>query len=163
MRRPKLKRKMDFPGDLGLSNVLSGSSTCDEAILRGLYVPTLDVMPAGPRPPMPSEILGSAAFDALLEQLRSRYDLILIDSPPALLVTDAVLISSKADAVLWVTQAGVITRPYLARAAHVIERNRIPVIGFVMNRMSKHLAGYGYGYEYEMYGSQYGEENPKNA
>ena len=112
---------------------------------------------------MPSEILGSAAFDELLEQLRSRYDLILIDSPPALLVTDAVLISTKMDAVLWVTQAGVITRPYLARAAHVIERNRMPVIGFVMNRMSKRVAGYGYGYEYEMYGSQYGEENPKNA
>ena len=163
MRRPKLKRKLDFPGDVGLSNVLAGTCTSEEAILRGLYVPALDVLPAGPRPPMPSEILGSAAFDELLERLRSRYDLILIDSPPALLVTDAVLISSKADAVLWVTQAGVITRPYLARAAHVIERNRMPVIGFVMNRMSKRVAGYGYGYEYEMYGSQYVEEKSNNA
>ena len=154
---------MEFPGEVGLSNVLAGSCSSEEAILRGLHVPTLDVLPAGPRPPMPSEILGSAAFDELLQQLRSRYDIILIDSPPALVVTDAVTMSPKADAVLWVAQAGVITRPHLARATHLIERNRMPVIGFVMNRMSRTAAGYGYGYEYEIYGSQYGEENPHDA
>ena len=163
MRRPKLKDKMDFPGDVGLSNVLSGTCSSEDAILRGLYVPTLDVMPAGPRPPMPSEILGSAAFDALLKKLKTCYDIILIDSPPALVVTDAVTMSPKADAVLWVARAGVITRPQLARATHLIERNRIPVIGFVMNRMSRTAAGYGYGYEYEIYGAQYGEENLHDA
>ena len=163
MRRPKLKDKMDFPGNVGLSNVLSGSCSTEEAILQGLHVPTLDVLPAGPRPPMPSEILGSAAFDALLRKLETRYDLILIDSPPALVVTDAVTMSPKADAVLWVAQAGVITRPQLGRATHLIERNRIPVIGFVMNRMSKTDIGYSYGYEYEIYGDRYGEENLHDA
>jgi capsular exopolysaccharide synthesis family protein len=165
MRRPKLKHKMEFPGDVGLSNVLSGSCSSEDAIIRGLYVPTLDVLPAGPRPPMPSEILGSAAFDELLKKLHACYDIILIDSPPALVVTDAVIMSAKADAVLWVAQAGVITRPQLARASHLIERNRIPVIGFVMNRMSRQAAGYGYGYgyEYDIYGSQYGEENLHDA
>lgn len=163
MRRPKLKHKMDFPSEVGLSNVLAGSCASDEAILRGVYVPTLDILPAGPRPPMPSEILGSSAFDELLEQFRSRYDIILIDSPPALLVTDAVSISSKAEVCIWVVQAGVITRPYLARATHMIERNGMPMIGFVVNRISRKLAGYGYGYEYEVYGSQYGEENRNDA
>lgn len=163
MRRPKLKEKMEFPGDVGLSNVLSGTCSSEDAILRGLYVPTLDVMPAGPRPPMPSEILGSEAFDALLEKLKICYDIIVIDSPPALVVTDAVTMSPKVDAVLWVAQAGVITRPQLGRATHLIERNRIPVIGFVMNRMSKTAAGYGYGYEYEIYGAEYGEENLHDA
>ncbi len=163
MRRPKLKHKMEFPGEVGLSNVLAGSCPVEDAIIRGLHVPTLDILPAGPRPPMPSEILGSAAFGELLKQLHARYDIILIDSPPALVVTDAVTMSPKADAVLWVAQAGVITRPQLARATHLIERNRIPVIGFVMNRMSRTHAGYGYGYEYEIYGSQYGEENLHGA
>ncbi|MGA8731650.1 MAG: polysaccharide biosynthesis tyrosine autokinase, partial [Terracidiphilus sp.] len=163
MRRPKLKHKMEFPGDVGLSNVLSGSCSSEDAILRGLYVPTLDVLPAGPRPPMPSEILGSPAFDELLKKLHGCYDVIMIDSPPALVVTDAVIMSLKADAVLWVAQAGVITRPQLARATHLIERNRIPVIGFVMNRMSRSAAGYSYGYEYEIYGTQYGEENLHDA
>lgn len=162
MRRPKLKKKMDFPGEIGLSNVLAGSCSSDEAILRGLYVPTLDVLPAGPRPPMPSEMLGSTAFDELLEKLRSQYDVVFIDSPPALLVTDAVSISTKTDSVLWVAQAGAVTRPYLRRATHIIERNGMPVTGFVVNRMSRNLGGYDYGYEYGAYGT-YEEENSNEA
>jgi succinoglycan biosynthesis transport protein ExoP len=155
MRRPRIKHVVDVPSKAGLSNVLAGSLTSDEAILHGVHVAMLDVLPAGPRPPMPSEILGSAAFDELLEELRLQYDIVLIDSPPALLVTDAVAMSAKTDAVLWVAQAGVITRPQLARAAELIERNRIPVIGFVVNRMDSRSAGYGYEY----YGRYYGEKN----
>jgi capsular exopolysaccharide synthesis family protein len=162
MRRPKMQRKMDFPGEIGLSNVLSGSCSVEEATLRGMYLPTLDVLPAGPRPPMPSEILGSDAFDRLLAHLRSHYDVVLIDSPPALVVTDAVSISAKVDAVLWVSQAGVVTRPNLVRATHSIERNGIPVIGFVVNRLRRHFGRYDYGYEYESYG-QYEEEKSDEA
>jgi tyrosine-protein kinase Etk/Wzc len=111
---------------------------------------------------MPSEILGSAEFDRLLEDLRSRYDIVLIDSPPALLVTDAVSISAKADATIWVVRAGVAVRPQLIRAVHLIERNGMPVIGFVLNRISRATAGYGYGsgYEYEYNSSYYGENDP---
>jgi polysaccharide biosynthesis transport protein len=160
MRRPRMKHVMDVPSKAGLSNVLAGSFTSDEAILHGVHLPELDVLPAGPRPPMPSEMLGSAAFDELLEQLRSRYDIILIDSPPALLVTDAVAISMKTDAAIWVAHAGVVTRPQLTRAAELIARNAMPVIGFVVNRMDSRSAGYGYGYEY--YGRYYGEDNPRD-
>jgi Mrp family chromosome partitioning ATPase len=114
---------------------------------------------------MPSEMLGSGAFDELLRQLRSQYDIILIDSPPALLVTDAVSISSKSDATIWVSQAGVVTRPQIARAAGLIERNGMPVIGFVVNRMSRKIAGYGYeygyGYKYDNYG-YYSKEKDSN-
>ena len=165
MRRPSMKHVLDVSNEAGLSSILAGSLTLDEASIHGVHVPTLDVLPAGPRPPMPSEVLGSSAFDELLEQLRSRYDIVLIDSPPALLLTDAVSIASKTDAVVWVTRAGVITRPYLARAAQLIERNGMPVIGFVLNRMDKSVDpygyGYGYGYEYKYkyYGSYYGEKN----
>jgi Mrp family chromosome partitioning ATPase len=143
--------------------VLAGSCSSDEAILRGIYVPTLDILPAGARPPMPSEILGSSAFDELLGHLRTRYDVIFIDSPPAILVTDAVSMSSKADAVLWVAQAGVVTRPFLSRATHIIERNGMPVIGFVVNRMTRQLSRYDYGYEYGSYGVYYGEEKSHDA
>jgi capsular exopolysaccharide synthesis family protein len=169
MRRPSMKHVLDVSNESGLSNVLACTHTLDEATLHGVYVPTLDVLPAGPRPPMPSEILGSAAFDSLLEQLRSRYDVVLIDSPPALLLTDAVSIASKTDAAVWVARAGVITRPYLARAAQLIERNGMPVIGFVLNRMDKSVDpygygyGYGYGYEYKNYGAYYGEKGSNDA
>jgi capsular exopolysaccharide synthesis family protein len=167
MRRPSMKHVLDVSNETGLSNVLTGSLSLDEATLHGVHVPTLDVLPAGPRPPMPSEILGSPAFDNLLEQLRARYDVVLIDSPPALLLTDAVSIASKTDAAVWVARAGVITRPYLARAAQLIERNGMPVIGFVLNRMEKSVDpygyGYGYGYEYKKYGAYYGEKNSNDA
>ncbi len=160
MRRPTMKHVLNVSNDVGLSNVLAGSLTLDEASLHGVHVPTLDVLPAGPRPPMPSEMLGSNVFDSLLEQLRMLYDIILIDSPPALLLTDAVSIAAKTDAVIWVARAGVITRPYLARATQMIERNGMPVVGFVMNRMDRSVDpyGYGYGYGYKYYGSYYGEK-----
>lgn len=151
MRRPGLKQVFDVVNKIGLSNILAGSNTSEEAILRGVQVPTLDILFAGQHPPFPSEILGSTAFDELLRQLRSSYDIILIDSPPALLVTDAVSISIKSDATVWVSQAGVITRQQLVRAANLIHRNGMPVIGFVVNRMSRKMAGYGSGYESDDY------------
>jgi polysaccharide biosynthesis transport protein len=157
MRRPHTRHARENGNGTGLSNVLAGALTSQEVILNGVHVDTLDVLPAGPHPPMPSETLGSTAFDELLQQLRLRYDTILIDSPPVLLVTDAVAISAKVDAVLWIAQSGVITRPQLARAAELINRHDMPVIGFVVNRMEANSAAYGYGYGY--YGAYYDEEN----
>ncbi len=162
MRRPSMEHVMRIPNQVGLSTVLAGASKLEETILRGIYVPTLDVLPAGPRPPMPSEILGSGPFDRLLETLRALYDIILIDSPPALLLTDAVSISRKTDATIWVARSGVVTRPYLARAAQLIERSGMPAIGFVLNRMDKDADPYGYGYGFGggyAYGLEY--EEPK--
>jgi len=159
MRRPSLKHKMAVSNEVGLSNVLAGIRPLDEVLQRGVYHPTLDVLSAGPRPPLPSEILGSAAFDELLVELKSRYDLVIIDSPPALVVTDAVSIASKSDATIWVASAGIVTRPQLAHAARIIERNRMPVIGFVFNRMDRALDPYGYAYGYESNGAYYGEKS----
>lgn len=146
MRRPMVGRRFQTSVDakVGLSNVLSGSCTSEEAILCEAYVPTLDILPAGPRPPRPADMLGSEAFDQLLQQLASRYDIVLIDSPPALLVTDAVALSNKADAVIWVALSGAVTRPQLGHASRLIEQYRMPVIGFVLNRMNTKDSLYGY-------------------
>lgn len=159
LRRPQFERTMKIPNEVGLSSVLAGSSTSEEAIHRGVHVPTLDVLPAGPRPPRPADVLASAAFDQLLKHLREHYDMVLIDSPPALLVTDAVEISLKTDAVIWVAQAGIVTRPQLARAKRLVERDRMPVIGFVMNRIRRKDAVYGYEYS----SSYYDEDNSNGA
>lgn len=159
MRRPRIKAMANVPTDLGLSNVLTGSATLEEAVDRGRLLPTLDILAGGPCPPNPSEILGSSIFDALIEQLRNAYDLVLIDTPPALLVTDSTLIATQSDVAIWVAGAGVVTRPQLVRAARMIERGNIPVIGFVMNRFSAKMGGYGYGYEYDHYDSYYGQRS----
>lgn len=161
MRQLSTEHKTNAANEVGLSNVLAGTCSCDEAIKRGVYLATLDVLPAGPRPPLPADMVGSPAFEALLQQLRTRYEIILVDSPPALMVTDAVIIASKADAVIWVARAGVISRPHLIHATRLIERDGIPVIGFVLNRINKSVAEYGYGYE--SHSSYYGEDNPHAA
>lgn len=148
MRRPRMMHVMEVPSAVGLSNVLTDTATCEEAIVRGVQLPSLDILPAGPQPPNPSELLGSAAFTELLKKLRTQYDLVLLDSPPALLVADPVSIASMVDAVVWVSRAGVVTRPYLSRAAGLIDRNEMPVIGFVVNGVSNSEAGYGYGSYY---------------
>jgi capsular exopolysaccharide synthesis family protein len=162
MRRPRMEHVMDVNNELGLSSVLAGTATFDRAIAHGIQLPTLDIMPAGPHPPNPSELLGSASFSELLQQLSGLYDIVLIDSPPALLVADPVLISSLVDAVVWVSRVGVVTRPHLARAAGIIERNGMPVIGFAVNGLSSHEAGYGYG-SYYSYKSQGDKKNGNGA
>jgi capsular exopolysaccharide synthesis family protein len=148
MRRPRMQHVMDVPNDLGLSSVLAGAATCEQAIVRAVQLPTLDILPAGPQPPNPSELLGSSNFAEVLKKLRAEYDLVLIDSPPTLLVADPVSIASMADAVVWVSRVNVVTRPYLTRAANLIDRNGMPVIGFVVNGMNSQAAGYGYGSYY---------------
>jgi len=153
MRRPRMTHVMEVPSELGLSNVLTATATTEQAIIRGFQLPTLDILPAGPQPPNPSELLGSKAFLELLDKLRLEYDLVLLDSPPALLVADPVSMASLTDAVVWVSRAGVVTRPYLSRANGLIDRNRMPVIGFVINGVTDSDSGYGYGY-----GSYYSEK-----
>ena len=165
MRRPGLKQVMNVPNKSGLSNVLTGTISLERAIQRGIQVPTLDVLTSGPRPPLPSEILGSRVFDETIAQLRSMYDIVLIDSPPALLVTDAVSIATKSDAIVCVARAGSVTRPQLARLAQLIERNQMQIVGFVLNFIDWTLNPYGYGYGYgsKNYGAYYEEENSDEA
>lgn len=160
MRHPsRLEGKAGKSNEAGLSTVLADLSTIDEVIIHGVHLPTLDVMPAGPHPPLPSELLGSEAFSELLEQLCVRYDIVVLDTPPALLVTDAVSVSSKADATIWVTRIGAVTRPQLSHAIHLIDNNGLLVIGFVANGMKSTIDNYGY----EAYPSYYGKENPHDS
>jgi len=149
----------------GLSNVLAGSSNFDDAVVHGVGVPNLDVLPAGPRPPLPSELLGSSGFDRLIANLRTKYDIVLIDSPPALLLTDAIAIAPNADAVVWVALAGVVTRPQVARVARMVQLNSLPMIGFILNRvdLTSDDHGYGYSYDYGSYGSYFQEEDSNDA
>ena len=169
MRRPTLKTALrGVVGDVGLSSVLSDLVSLDDAILSGVGTPNLDVLPAGPVPPLPAELLSSIQFSELLVELNSRYDFVLIDSPPALILTDAITIASKADAVVWIVRAGAATRPHLVRAAQQISRSRMPFIGFVLNGLDSRIDPYGYSYSYygydsKRYGAYYGEDKSSDS
>jgi capsular exopolysaccharide synthesis family protein len=146
MRRPTLKRVFGVDVPAGLSNVLTEGGDLDSTILRDVGVPSLDLLPAGPIPPLPSEILDSQEFDALLAAVRSRYDIILIDSPPATIVTDAIPLALKSDGVLWIARAGQATRPLVERSAEIIHKYQLPFIGFVMNGVDFRSVDYQYSY-----------------
>ncbi len=146
MRRPTLKRVLGLHSETGLSNVLTGTADFDSAVVQGVAVPTLDMLLSGPTPPLPSEILDSTAFDDLLERMKSQYDFILIDSPPATMVTDAIPLGLKSDGIIWLTRAGVVTKPLVTRASEMISKFRLPLIGFVMNGVDIHSVDYQYSY-----------------
>jgi len=168
MRRPVMKQYLNAASDVGLSSVLTDLVSLEEAIIHGVGTPNLDMLPAGPVPPLPAELLSSMKFDSLLRELRSEYDIVLIDSPPALILTDAITIASKVDAMIWVVRAGAATRPHLVRAAQQIHRSRLPFIGYVLNGLDSRIDPYGYSYSYygydsKRYGAYYGEDSDSGA
>lgn len=161
MRRPSLHQVFKLPRGGGLSNVLTETETLDDAILRNVGLAGLDVLLAGPTPPLSSELLGSGRFQELLGELRSQYDTVLIDSPPALLLSDPISIAPQMDAMLWIIRSNTATRPYLRRAAQLIRRACLPFVGFVLNDVDhgSDPYGYGYSYGYKQYGEYYGGDD----
>ena len=110
---------------------------------------------SGDIPPNPSELLGSSRMSALLTHLRRRYDYILLDTPPANMVTDAVVLATKSDGVLFVVRAGQTDRGSVAHAVEQLEYTQAKLLGFVLDDVSGTGGSYGYKYKYKRY-SRYG-------
>ncbi|MBM3458076.1 MAG: polysaccharide biosynthesis tyrosine autokinase [Armatimonadetes bacterium] len=148
LRRPMLHRLMNLPHESGLSMLLSGQAAL-EACLCPTGIPTLRVLPAGVLPPNPAELLGSMAMEDVLADLEDRADLVIVDSPPCLPVTDPLILASRVDGVLLVLTAGRTRRGPLRHAYRLLERARGRVIGVVLNRQRREAPereGYeGYG------------------
>jgi len=147
MRRSTLAKLAGLTKGPGLSNVLSGQSSIDEVLHVNPNLNTLTVMLAGAIPPDPSELLGSKRFGDLIMSLRQRYDYILIDTPPALVVTDPVVASTVADAIICVLRAGKTERPTLRRFWEAVRQPTTPVLGYIVNDFNSKLQSYAYGYE----------------
>ncbi len=151
LRRPTISGILKIEGSVGLTDVLSGAVPLKEAIVgwnRGLVA----VLPSGGRVPNPSELLGSHAMKALLEFLRENFDLVIIDAPPLLPVTDAAVIANAADGALVVVREGQTTREQLTRALGALEQADASILGTVVNFVPTTRSGhdgYGYGYGYK--------------
>jgi capsular exopolysaccharide synthesis family protein len=148
LRRPRLASLFGVDSSIGFASVLLGQSTLDNALQASEALgPYLRILPAGPIPPNPSELLASARMQAVVEALAERYDLVLIDSPPTLPVSDALVVSRMADAVLMVASVGSTTRRNLQGALELMRNVSAPVIGSVLNRAKESVReDYGYGY-----------------
>lgn len=160
LRRPSVHKALEMPrAKLGLSNVLTGGCTPEVAIVS-TFQPNLWVLPAGPLAPQPSELLSSALMRELLEKWRSDYDHIIIDSPPILSVTDAVLLSVVVDVVLLVCRSGQTTTAALRRSRELLYYVKARVMGLVINAIDLESPDYYYYYySGSRYGGYYGDKN----
>jgi capsular exopolysaccharide synthesis family protein len=150
LRRPSVAEYLGIEGGVGLTTVLIGRAEVED-VVQPLGKTSLDLLPAGQIPPNPSELLGSVAMADLLEQLSGSYDMVLLDSPPLLPVTDAVVLSNLAGGALVVVGADRIHRPQLQQSLESLETAGAHLFGIVMNKIARREAAayaYGYGSEY---------------
>ena len=112
----------------------------------------LDVLVSGPRPPDPGEFVGTQQLADILTSLRSRYDRVIVDTPPALRVGDAMTLSTRADGILVVTRLSVIRRPLLSELKRMLDKTPARKLGYVVTGSRERPGDYGYGYGYGGYG-----------
>jgi capsular exopolysaccharide synthesis family protein len=154
LRRPSVHRAFGLPNDDGLSKYLAGLSTL-EGVTHASEVPNLAVVPAGPTPPNPAELVGSTRMSELLIRLRDEYDYVIVDSPPTLPVTDAVLLSREVDGVLLVVKGHDTPREVVRRARDQLGQAGAHLLGALINNVN---TGWGGEYYYKRYyGAYYGQ------
>ena len=159
LRRPSIHKTLGMGPRSGLSNVLTGSTTLEQSITRTSILPNLYVLPAGTPPPNPAELLASSNMRDVLARLREEYDHIVIDTPPSLSVTDAVVLSPRADAVVLVIRSGQTTKQALRRARDLLTQVNAKVVGVLLNAVDLSSPDYYYYYEYQgKYAGYYRDE-----
>jgi polysaccharide biosynthesis transport protein len=161
LRRPSVHKTLGMGPRSGLSNVLTGSATAQQTIAISPILSNLFIMPAGTPPPNPAELLASANMRDLIAELRDQYDHIVIDTPPTLSVTDAVVLSPRADATILVIRSGQTTKQALRRSRDILMQVNAHVAGVLLNAVDLTSPDYYYYYEYQgKYGHYYQEEVP---
>jgi capsular exopolysaccharide synthesis family protein len=154
LRRPRLGQFFGLDERVGLTTVLLGRCPLQEALQPVPGIDGLTILPTGERPSDPTGVLGSQQLAWVLSQLSSMFDRVLVDSPPLLPVTDAVILSQVVDTTLLVVAAGQTRGRDLRRASEALSLVHAKTIGVVLNEVTK-STGYGYGYGYG-YGKRYG-------
>src|SRR4029077_18953273 len=147
LRRPRLGQFFGVAEEPGLTTVLADGTPLEDVIQPVAGQQRLWVLPAGRGPPQPAEVLNSPKAQQIFKPLADGFDLVLIDSPPLLPVTDAVLLAQVADGVLLVASAGQSRRADLRRAREKLTQVNATVVGVVLNQVTRET-GYGYGYGY---------------
>lgn len=161
MRRPRLHKAFGLKPTIGLATVLIGADELDDTILA-TGIDNLDMLPCGPIPPNPSELFHTPEFAALLERLKERYDRIIIDSPPVIAVTDAMILAQHVDGVIIVTRTDKTRLDLLKRTRQLMQGINAPLLGTILNHVNleNRRQGTYYYYYYRRHGQYY--EEPSN-
>lgn len=145
LRLPRIADYMGIEGGVGVTDVLIGRMKVAD-VLQKWGTSELYVLPSGPVPPNPSELLGSAAMERMLSSLEKYFDYVLIDAPPLLLVTDAAVIGKKATGVILAAASGKTKKPELAGAIRTLETAGVTLLGTIVTMLpTKGPDSYGYG------------------
>ncbi len=158
MRRPRLHVSTGVERKRGLTNLILGEDSYDE-VIQATEIPNLFVLPCGPLPPNPAELLMSKRFEVVLAELNKRFDRVILDSPP-LPYTDAVVLSKRTDGVILVVRAGKTLRDELKRSSKTIREVGGAVIGVIVNELDRRDGDASY-YYYSYYG--YAEDRAKGG
>ena len=160
LRRPRLHKAWGMSADVGLTSVLTGEATFEEAI-QSTPVENLFVLASGPIPPNPTELMHTERFQEVLNELSSRFYQLILDSPPVTPVTDAALLSRFVDGIVLIIKAGVTRKEILHRTLDQLRSVRANILGCVLNDVDLSRRSYGYyaqGYYYRRAQEYYGED-----
>jgi len=153
LRRPSIHRLFDLDSTPGLTSILLGEITVQEA-LQQTQIENLRVMTSGPLPPNPAELLDSRRMDDFIAEVVGHADMILFDSPPSIMLADSMVLSAKLDTTILVAESGHVTRDALNETVRLIDRARGHILGAVLNKMDVSRTGYRYYYYYYYYYEQ---------
>ncbi len=154
LRRPAVHKAFKIPHNRGISNYLVSNTPIEDLVIK-LPIPNLSVLPCGPIPPNPAELISSDRMKDLLRALGEQYDHILIDSPPLVSVTDPVILSTMVDGSILVVQSGKSTRDLVRRARRELAGVGSKIFGVVLNNVDIKREGYD-DYYYYRYNQSYG-------
>ncbi len=150
LRKPKLFDEFNLTNDVGIVNYLIKQKSIDE-IINKTQIPYLDVILSGPIPPNPSELIMSDAMGELMEELKTKYDYIILDTPPVGLVSDALELSQYCDVTLYIVRQNFSKKEMITLLNNRVKRGELDNASIILNgfeNKAKYGAGYAYGYGY---------------
>ncbi|TDM34392.1 CpsD/CapB family tyrosine-protein kinase [Macrococcoides canis] len=148
LRKPTVQYTFETKNVFGLSNLITNQINLAQAI-QNTQVENLSIMTSGPIPPNPSELLTSNRFKELVSNFEEYFDMIIIDTPPVLAVTDAVIMSTLVDGTILVTNVETNNKHHLIKAKEVLQKSNANILGIVLNNVEKSSED---DYYYEYYG-----------
>ncbi|HXQ27336.1 MAG TPA: polysaccharide biosynthesis tyrosine autokinase [Candidatus Acidoferrales bacterium] len=165
LRKPGVRRALNLTAgrDVGLSSYLAGVCTLDEVLVPHPMISNLTALTTGPVPPSPADLLSSHRMRDVIEELRRRFKFIVIDSPPIMAATDAVILSALTDGVLLVVRSGETPKEAFTRSRDLLAAVKCRLLGVVLNAVDSRAPDYYYSYRYYpyAYGYGYGEDVAK--
>ena len=165
LRKPGIGRLLNMNGGkyAGLSSYLAGVSSLDLVTVQHPSVPNLSAIPTGPLPPNPADLLSSHRLADAIAQLRAKFKFIVIDSPPVMAATDAVILSVQADGVLLVVRSGETPKEAFTRTRDLLVSVKCRLLGVVLNAVNSRAPDYYYSYRYYPYSYGYGPQESAGA